>query len=118
MAIGLHSMTRSDGTYELDMRQGPAKPRPGLDLGQGLGPGFTRVLPLGPGQGPSSGPARALGPRLNGPGPELGSNAIGHVMRGQRKDYTWIQVYQLRSTGPYLPSLPSPALGPGPWALG
>ena len=50
------SQAQSPGTYELDIRQGPAKPRPGLDLGQGLGPGFTRVLPLDPGQGHSSGP--------------------------------------------------------------
>ena len=61
IAIGLHSMTRSDGTYELDMRQGPAKPRPGLDLGQGLGPGFTRVLPHGPRPGPQLGPSPGPG---------------------------------------------------------
>lgn len=106
------NQAQSPGTYELDIRQGPAKPRPGLDLGQGLGPGFTRVLPLGPGQGPSSGPARALGPRLNRPGPGPGSNAIGWVMRESRKDCTWFQVYQPLPAKPTRPG-PGLALGPG-----
>ena len=55
------NQAQSPGTYELDIRQGPAKPRPGLDLGQGLGPGFTRVLPHGPWPGPQLGPSPGPG---------------------------------------------------------
>ena len=55
------SQAQSPGTYELDIRQGPAKPRPRLDLGQGLGPGFTRVLPHGPRPGPQLGPSPGPG---------------------------------------------------------
>ena len=69
--------------------------------------------------GPGLGPARAPGPRLNGPGPEPGSNAIGWVMREWGKDYTWIQVYQPLPAKPAKPTKPAQALAlgrPGPWA--
>ena len=114
MAIGLHSMTRSDGTYELDMRQGPAKPRPGLDLGQGLGPGFTRVLPLGPGQGHSSGPGAPFKQARAWAGLQCYRAGIERIEKGLHM-VSSIPAPIYRPL-PTKPTKSGP--GPGPWALG